>query len=100
MGIADILPITMDNAARVKLLRTLEDFQGRVWTLAFSADGIYFASADRDSLDIWDASSGQQLFGLGIQEIDLNGFAFSPDSRLVACPWTMRRDGMGRHGMH
>ncbi len=89
MGIADILPITLDSAAQVELLRTLEDAQGRVWTLAFSADGIYFASADGDSLDIWDAASGQQLFELGIQESDLNSFAFSPDSRLVATGQTI-----------
>ena len=89
MGIADILPITSDSAAQVELLRTIEDFQGRVWTLAFSGDGNYFASADRDSLDIWDAASGQQLFGLGIQEIDLNSFAFSPDTRLVATGQTI-----------
>ena len=89
MGIADILPITLESAAQVELLRTLGDFQGRVWTLAFSADGIYFASADRGSLDIWDAASGQQLFGLGVQEIDLNSFAFSPDSRLVATGQTI-----------
>ncbi len=84
MGIADLLPIALDNAARVELLRTLEGFQGRVWTLAFSADGIYFGSADRDSLDIWDAAGGHRLFGVGSQEGDLNCFTFSPDSRLVA----------------
>jgi len=107
MGIADILPITLDNAAQVELLRTLEGFQGRVWTLAFSADGIYFASADRDSLDIWDAASGKQIFELSIQGIDLNGFAFSPDSHLVATGQTIwdvksqqpihRLDPLGSH---
>lgn len=89
MGIADILPITSDGAGQVELLRTLEGFQGRVWTLAFSPDGTYFASADRDSLDIWDAASGQHLFALDIREIDLNSFAFSPDSRLVATGQTV-----------
>jgi WD40 repeat protein len=86
---ADVLPITPDNAADVELLRTIEGQQGKVWNVAFSGDGAYLASADRDSINVWEAASGQEAFALGIRELDLNSFTFSPDSRLLATAQTI-----------
>jgi len=82
-------PITPENAVDVKLLHTLGGFQGRVWTVAFSGDGAYFASADRDSIDVWEMASGQMIFAYSINELDLNSFVFSPDSRLLATARTI-----------
>jgi WD40 repeat protein len=86
---AGVLPITPDNAADLELLRTIEGQQGKVWTVAFSGDGVYLASADRDSINVWEVASGQEAFALGIRELDLNGFTFSPDSRLLATAQTI-----------
>jgi len=86
---ANLLPITPDNAADVELLRTIEEQQGKVWNVAFSGDGAYLASADRDSINVWEVSSGQEAFAFGIRELDLNSFTFSPDSRLLATAQTI-----------
>ena len=86
---ADAAPITPDNAADVKLLRTIEGQQGQVCNVAFSGDGTYLASADRDSINVWEVASGQEAFALGIRELDLNSFSFSPDSRLLATAQTI-----------
>lgn len=68
----------------VEFLRTIEGQQGKVWNVAFSGDGIYFASGDRDSINVWEAASGQEALALGIRELDLNSFTFSPDGSLLA----------------
>lgn len=81
--------ISPDNAAGVELLRTIEGHQGRVWNVAFSGDGAYIASTDRDSITVWDAVSGQEAFALSIRELDLNSFVFSPDNRLLASAQTI-----------
>ena len=78
------VPITPGNAREVKLLQNLEGFQGRVWTVAFINDGQYLATADRDSIDVWEAASYEIAFTFGLREVDFNGFSFSPDSRLLA----------------
>lgn len=83
------VPITPTNAANVQLLRTIEGYQGKVWTVAFSGDGVYLATADRDSINVWELASGQEAFALGIRELDLNSFVFSPDSRLLATAHTI-----------
>ena len=82
-------PITPATAMDVALLQTIDGIQGRVFTLAFSGDGAYFAYTDRSNINAQDTASGQQVFTLGIQEADLNSFAFSPDSHLLASAQTI-----------
>jgi WD40 repeat protein len=81
--------ISPDNAADLKLLRTIDETRGRVWTLAFSGDGAHFASSDRNDINVWDLSSNQRAFAFDIRELDLNSFVFSPDSRLLATAQTI-----------
>jgi WD40 repeat protein len=89
LAAANALPITPDNAADVELLRTIEGQQGKVWNVAFSGDGVFLASADRDSINVWEVASGQEAFAFSIRELDLNSFSFSPDSRLLATAQTI-----------
>jgi len=91
--------ITPDNAADVKLLRTIEEYQGQVWNVAFSANGMYISSTDRDRISIRDAASGQEAFALSSQRLDMNGLAFSPDSRLLASGQTIW-DVKSRQALH
>jgi len=84
-----ITPITPDTAGDVVLLRTMAETQGRIWTLAFTGDGAYFASSDRNNINLWDLKSNQRDFAFDIQELDLNSFVFSPDSRLLATAQTL-----------
>lgn len=81
--------ISPDNAADVTLVRTLEGHQSRVWNVAFSGDGTYFASSDRDKIKVWHAASGQEAFTFSTQELSINGLVFSPDSRLLASAQTI-----------
>ena len=80
--------ITPDSAARVERLGTIEGYKGKVMSVAFSGDGTYIASSDRDKIKVWDVASGQEAFTLSAQ-LDINGLAFSPDSRLLASAQTI-----------
>jgi WD40 repeat protein len=82
--------ISPDNAADVKLLRTVDEGLGRVWTLAFSADGKYFAYTNKNGLNVQDALNSQPVFTLRLQEPNtFNSFAFSQDGTLLASPQTI-----------
>jgi len=85
----DGLSITPDNTADVELLRTVTQDRGRVWTMAFSGDGIYFAWKDQNSLNVEELAGGVPDFTFSLPEMDLNSFAFSPDSRLLASAQTI-----------
>lgn len=77
--------ISLDAADRVELLRTLEGHRDRVFTLTFSGDGAYLASSSRDkTIRLWDLQSGQEVQTFNMNEVGLNGIAFSPDGRLLA----------------
>ena len=82
-------PITPATAMEVVLLQTMDGIQARVFTLAFSGDGAYFAYKDRSNINVLDMAGGGQVFTLDIQDVDLNSFAFSADGRLLASARTI-----------
>lgn len=66
-------------------LKTLLGHQERVWSVAFSADGLHLASAGDDLIvKIWDVSTGQCLKTLPGHQERVWSVAFSPDSQLLA----------------
>ncbi len=84
------IPISPDNAADVKLLRTADEGLGRVWTLAFSADGKYFAYTNKNGLNVQDLSNSEPVVTLRLLEPNtFNSFAFSQDGTLLASPQTI-----------
>jgi WD40 repeat protein/formylglycine-generating enzyme required for sulfatase activity/poly(3-hydroxybutyrate) depolymerase len=77
--------ISADRADQIELLHTLEGHSDRVITLAFSGDGVYLASSSRDkTIKLWDLQSGQEVHTFSMNEVGMNGIAFSPDGRLLA----------------
>lgn len=84
------VPIVPDNAADVKLLRTVDENLGRVWTLAFSSDGKYFAYTNKNGLNVQHVAKGQPVFTLRLLEPNtFNSFTFSQDGTLLASPQTI-----------
>jgi len=77
--------ISVDTVDQVERLHTLSGHSDRVTALAFSGDGAYVASSGRDGkIKLWDVRSGQEVYTFSMNEVDLNGIAFSPDGRLLA----------------
>jgi WD40 repeat protein len=84
------LPISPDNAADVKLLRTFDERLGRIWTMAFSADGKYFAYTNQNGLNLQNAANSEPVFTFSLLEPNtFNSFTFSPDGTLLASPQTI-----------
>jgi len=66
-------------------LQTLEGHGGRVYSVAFSHDSTWLASASDDgTVKIWDARSGECLQTLEGHGDDVNSVAFSHDSMWLA----------------
>jgi WD40 repeat protein len=77
--------ITRQNAGDVRLLETLADHQGRVWTVVFSPNGRLLASCGQDGkVLIRDIDSLTVLTEIEGTTNWIVGLAFSPDSRHLA----------------
>ena len=84
------VPISPDNATDVKRLRTVDEGLGRIWTMAFSSDGKYFAYTNQNGLNVQDAANNEPVFTFSILEPNtFNSFAFSLDGTLLASPQTI-----------
>jgi WD40 repeat protein len=59
---------------------TLADHGDRLFPIAFSADGARLASAVKDSVKIWDTSTGQEVICFPVASVP-NQLAFSKDGR-------------------
>jgi WD40 repeat protein len=83
------MPITPENARKVKRLQKIDGGNGRMWTLVYSDDGKYFASTDQNGINLRDAANGKPAFTLFSPGLDFNSIVFSPDSRLLASARTI-----------
>jgi WD40 repeat protein len=80
--------VTLYQAATGEKITTLEEQPGNVWSVAFSPDGQFFASAggmNDKSIWVW-RTNGWELLGLlPYEHYDgASAVAFSPDSSLIA----------------
>jgi WD40 repeat protein len=69
----------------VKLLRSLEGHQGRIWSAAFDPRGETLASGSRDStVKLWETRSGKLVRTLEGHKKDIYSVAFDPKGATLA----------------
>lgn len=67
-----------------KVVRNLEDNPGDIKSLAFSPDGLRFASASSDGIvRVWETESRRLIWGKLANDRGTNVVAFSPDGKLL-----------------
>lgn len=67
-----------------KVIRNLEDHPGDIKSLAFSPDGLRFASASSDGIvRVWETESRRLVWGKLANDRGTNVVAFSPDGKLL-----------------
>lgn len=73
------------NPETGKPVRSLIGHTAPLWSVAFSRDGRYLATASEDTtVRIWEVSTGQELLVLQGHTMDVRSAVFSPDGRYVA----------------
>jgi len=96
-----LVPITLANAKDVRLLRTLPIPDFAVSSLsqcsvAFSPDGKLLSGVCyKNTVPVWDVSSGQLLFTLAKSPVQAVAVAFSPDNKTIVVG-----DYAGKIGLH
>lgn len=80
----EIIPIAVDNAGDVKLIKTLFGHHSFVESAVFSPNGLQVASASRDnSVKIWDVNTGECVKTLTGHNDIVNSAVYSPNGNLI-----------------
>lgn len=69
---------------KVRLVRTLEEPEGRIRALGFSADGSRLVSASERIVRLWDPATGKEVARFSRNGESVGGAALSPDGRTLA----------------
>jgi WD40 repeat protein len=81
----DLQLISANTASRVSRLNLISGHDDRVWTLEFSFDSRYLASASWDrTVKLWDIWNGQEVHTFSMGRAELNALTFSPVENWLA----------------
>jgi WD40 repeat protein len=71
------------TTANCEEVAQLSGHEGQVWSVAWSSDGLRFASSSQDrTIRVWDGRTFETL-GLCMHDDEVNSVAFSPDNSLI-----------------
>jgi WD40 repeat protein/AAA+ ATPase superfamily predicted ATPase len=82
MRIWDIQDI--QDKTKERCLKVLGRDAGRIWSIALSSDGTTLASANAQTVDLWEVSTGRHLSSLTGHTGRVRYVTFKPNSKIVA----------------